>query len=309
MPVIRYLIGISGSMKTTLAKEILKNEPDTIRVNRDDVRLQLFGVSQNDISYYERKDFKNCEMLVSDTIQDIMYNALNKNLNVIIDNTNLNKKYLDEVLFNYNHLADIALDFVDSSVEDAVARVKARNGEDFDTTYISRQQNDYKKLKTQLHGKPLFYPRRTELLYTSKSNPSAFLFDIDGTLALKGDRDIFDDSKLHLDTLIEPVVNVLKAVQAVGHRVIYLSGRQDSCKESTTQWLKDNGIWFEDSEIHMRKAKDGRKDSIVKEELFLKFIAPRFNVQGIFDDREQVTRNWSKLGIFCFDVNQTKAKF
>ena len=308
MAEIIVLIGISGSGKSTLAKEHC-NVPRTIRVNRDDTRLQLFNAKQSDASYYNRKDFKDCELLVTETIDDIIYNALNKDLNVVIDNTNLQLSYINEIISKFNHLAHISLEIVSIDTKEAKERIRNRNGIHFNTDYIDRQANDFAKLKKELFGKVLFYPQVSCKVPTNTDGPSAFLFDIDGTLAIKGDRNIFDDSKLHLDTLIEPVAHVLDAIDKSGHKVIFLSGRQDSCKDTTTKWLIDNGLWKEGSEIHMRRAKDGRKDSIVKEELFKANIAPRFNVQGIFDDRESVTRNWAKLGVFCFNVNQLLVKF
>lgn len=41
----------------------------------------------------------------------------------------------------------------------------------------------------------------------------------------------------------------------------------------------------------MRKAEDGRKDSIVKYEILLD-LAKKFNILAVFDDRNQVVKMW-----------------
>ena len=91
MAKITVMVGISGSGKSTLTKKILENT-NTIRVNRDTARLMLFGAEQSEQSYYQRKDFKDCENLVTETIDDTVYNALNKGKDIVFDNTHLQKK-------------------------------------------------------------------------------------------------------------------------------------------------------------------------------------------------------------------------
>ena len=95
---ITILIGISGSGKTTLAKEMLSKNPNLVRINRDDLRKTLFGVEQTDTSYYLRKDFKRCENLVSEIVEQMMYDSLNKGLDIVLDNTNLQKKNITEII-------------------------------------------------------------------------------------------------------------------------------------------------------------------------------------------------------------------
>lgn len=308
MSLITVLIGVSGAGKSTFARPLLKDK-NTIRINRDDTRLMLFGAAQSDQLYYERKDIRACEDLVSETIDDVMYNALNKGRNIVIDNTNLQKKVIDEIIFKFNHLADIELVFIDVELTEAQLRVMARNGIHTNTTYIVKQHNDYKKLKKSMHGQPSYYLQTAPQIKFNSSLPKTYICDIDGTVALKGDRDIFDDSKLHLDTEIKEVGHIIRALHKDGFRIVFVSGRQDSCKETTTQWLKDNNLWMTDSEIFMRKAKDQRNDSIVKEEIVIKKLVPRFNVIGVLDDRIGVTRNFHKLGMFVLNVNQNFVKF
>lgn len=313
MSLITILVGISGSGKTTVTKGLLENKTSpAIRINRDDTRLMLFGVSQSDEKYYARKDLRECELLVSETLEDVIYNALDKGRDIILDNTNLQKKYIDEVIFKYNHLADIEILIQHVDVKIAKERVSKRNNSDgsFNTDYIDKQFNDLTKLVKSLHGERLFYHQVNTTVKFDESKPPTYIFDIDGNLSLKfKDRDIFDDSLLHLDTEIIPVGETLRALYNNGYKVIFLSGRQDSCFEQTKKWLEDKNLWMPDSEMFMRKAKDQRCDSIVKEELLLKYVVPKYNVIACFDDRERVCRTWYKLGVFCFNTNQNLVKF
>lgn len=308
MSKITVMIGISGSGKSSFTTPLLKNA-NTVRINRDDTRLMLFGAKQSEQIYYERKDIRACEDLVTETLEDTIYNALNKGRDIVLDNTNLQKKNIDDVLFKFNHLADIELVFLDIDLAEAKRRVQARNGSETNVTYIDKQFSDFAKLKKSMHGQQLFYPQTAPQVKFDESLPKTYVYDIDGTLAIKGDRDIFDDSKLHLDMEIKEVGHILRALSKDGYKTVFVSGRQDSCMGTTVKWLKDNNLWMNDSEIFMRKAKDQRNDSIVKEEIVLNNLVPNFNVVGVVDDRIGVTRNFHKLGVFVLNVNQGMVKF
>ena len=305
---ISILIGISGSGKSTFTDKVMKDRDfsdQIVRINRDDLRRAMFMMGED---YYTHPDFKKREILISELSEQMMYDALNKGYDIIVDNTNLQKKYIDEIIRKFNHLTDISLEFFGVTLTEAKHRVMLRDNL-ADVEYITRQFNDYTKLIKQMHGQPLFYPQTAPQVSFNKELPKAYIFDIDGNLALKGDRDIFDDSKLHLDSEIMPVGEVLRALDAKGFKVIFLSGRQDSCYDTTKKWLEDNGLWTNHSEMFMRKTKDQRCDSIVKEELLINYVVPKYNVVGVFDDRLRVNRTWYKLGVFCFNTNQSLIQF
>ena len=42
---------------------------------------------------------------------------------------------------------------------------------------------------------------------------------------------------------------------------------------------------------------------IVKKEMYFEFVHPYFNVDMVFDDRNQVVNLWRDLGFTCFQVN------
>lgn len=130
------------------------------------------------------------------------------------------------------------------------------------------------------------------------------IVDVDWTLAQKWDRDIYDDSKLYLDTVIEPVKYF---VNKYPEKIFIVSWRSDSCKEQTIAWLEDNWVMF--NEIYMRKEWDNRCDTIIKREIYEEFIKGKYNVFAVFEDRKRVKRMWVEEWLFVFDVNQYDLEF
>lgn len=309
---IYILSGVSGSGKTTFAETLIQENINRVRLNRDDLRKTLFNVNQTDTSYYARKDIRRCENLVSEIIDQAMYDMLNKGLDIVLDNTHLKEKYINDIIRKFNHLSDINLIFTHDLSKETLNSFKTRLEDRYKgsdniqekISYIDRQWNQYRNLKQVFVEDNILFPQSNPQIKFDKSLPSVYGFDIDGTLALKGDRDIFDDSKLHLDTEIQEVGEVLRALNSRGYGIIFLSGRQDSCKDSTQKWLEDNGLWPDGTEMFMRAAKDQRPDYIIKEELLREQIAPKYNLLAMWDDRLQVTREYYRLGVFTHNVNQ-----
>lgn len=126
----------------------------------------------------------------------------------------------------------------------------------------------------------------------------AYIFDIDGTLAIRGDRSPFNWSKVGLDTVNEPVRKVLDRLE-IDFPIIILSGRDEVCREETEKWLRDNSIKYD--ELHMRPKNNNEKDSIIKRRIY-DDIKNRYNILGVFDDRNQVVEMWRSLGLTCFQV-------
>ncbi|GAA4203268.1 phosphatase domain-containing protein [Actinocatenispora rupis] len=131
--------------------------------------------------------------------------------------------------------------------------------------------------------------------------PSAVLVDVDGTVALRGDRSPYDERRVHRDTPNHPVVATVRALAAAGHRIVYCSGRTEGCREATQRWLAEHvAVPYE--ALHMRPVGDTRKDSVVKTELYRRHIAPRYRVLLVLDDRNQVVRAWRDLGLTVLQV-------
>jgi hypothetical protein len=131
--------------------------------------------------------------------------------------------------------------------------------------------------------------------------PPAIMVDIDGTVALRGTRSPYDETRVHEDHPNAPVIAAVRAMRAAGHAVIYCSGRTAGCRDATQTWLAEHvGVEYE--ALHMRAVGDTRKDSIVKLEIFDRQIRHRYRVIAVFDDRASVVAAWRDIGLTVFAV-------
>lgn len=135
--------------------------------------------------------------------------------------------------------------------------------------------------------------------------PNAILCDIDGTLALFGDENPYSRDFMK-DIINEPVLNLLHLLKR-NHQIIIFSGRTDKFIEITKEWLKENGVPYD--QLYMRKAKDNRPDVIIKTELYEAHVKDKYEVRAVFDDRLQVCRLWHELGLPLFRVGDPEATF
>lgn len=135
------------------------------------------------------------------------------------------------------------------------------------------------------------------------------VFDLDGTLALIEHRrhlvaqkpknwPRFFEQCVH-DEPILPIIAILHALRAAGHRVEVWSGRSDIVKAQTLEWLTRHGIEFD--ALRMRPQKDSRADDLLKEEWLLS-LATEERPTLIFDDRDRVVALWRRHGIRCCQV-------
>ena len=129
--------------------------------------------------------------------------------------------------------------------------------------------------------------------------PWAIICDIDGTLALRGDRGIYEWEKVGEDTLNEPIAKLVNYV-ANRYEVLYVSGRNDVCVNQTRLWLYEHSMAL--GRLFMRKDGDMRKDCIVKSEIYTNHIADHYNIAYVLDDRNQVVEMWRSLGLTCLQV-------
>lgn len=136
----------------------------------------------------------------------------------------------------------------------------------------------------------------------SPLNPRAFIFDIDGTLAKMNWRSPYDYTKVSTDLPHGDVVTMCNLLAMSQYKIIVVSWREwtAQCTNDTVSWLKQH--LRADFELHMRKESDKRPDTDIKEEIFLNYILPHYNVVGVFDDRNRVVSRWRELGLRCYQV-------
>ena len=85
---IEILVGLPGSGKTTYARRKVAYDPNTIRVNKDDLRKMLHNRS------YTIPE----EEIVCKVRDDIILGAINDGFNVIVDDTNSKQKHIDRIV-------------------------------------------------------------------------------------------------------------------------------------------------------------------------------------------------------------------
>lgn len=126
------------------------------------------------------------------------------------------------------------------------------------------------------------------------------IFDIDGTVAVRGDRDPYDMTRVGEDLVRAPVMRMAQMVAASGIAdVMFVTGRDTSALTQTCFWLAEH--FGSEYMMKMRAKGDNRADAIVKQEIMEK-IAKHREIIAVFDDRNQVVDMWRANGYTCFQV-------
>ncbi len=290
--IVKILIGVPASGKSTWSKEFVSKNLNYVRVNRDDYRFMLTGQAV-------------CEPKVEDAITDMMFYAidaaLSRKMNVIVDNTNLKRKYIDAIVNHVKYRADIEFMPFPITLETAIERDAAREKK-VGAQVIEKMFKDYvalmdgytysdQRMEKFVYKNPVFNP---EL-------PNAVIFDIDGTLShANGKRGYFDWDFVDRDDLDEIVKKTYELYKNAGYTILVVTGRDDKAREATERWLEFYGIVHDG--LYMRTADDYRKDNTVKKEIYDNHIKDRYNIHIVFDDRQKVVDMWRSLGLKVFQV-------
>lgn len=87
------------------------------------------------------------------------------------------------------------------------------------------------------------------------------------------------------------------------------SGRCESVREKTADWLH-NTLWGSPSvPLKMRPIGNNTPDHVLKERWLDEAIVQGKNIDFAIDSDERSVRMWRRRGIFVFDVNQTGKEF
>lgn len=310
--------GIPACGKSTWSKEEVRKDPEgTMRINRDDLR--------NMLSNYHFTDSN--EKIVTTLKEQALIAGLKSGRNIIIDETNLNRRNFDDVC---DIIRDLNIECMVMEkpfyveLEEAIARDNTRTG----SAHVSEEvvRRFWKKSGGTQHK---YYKPRVEMITrkteddVAKGKPSfnsklpeAIICDLDGTLSLFNAinrdgsvnfehtnthaRSPYDASKCDQDSLNEQVAIVLEAMDKAGYKIIFCSGREDMYRDQTNTFIKKH-LNFE-YKLFMRKYGDDRKDSIIKEEIYNNHIAPNYNVFLVLDDRASVVKFWRSKGLQCWQV-------
>lgn len=288
-------VGVSASGKSTFAKEM--ESQGYMDINRDNIRFEHFCNGVHDWSLY--KFTKERENHVTQAQERMADGASVMGISVIISDTNINDKTRNFWIKRLTDLGyDVEVKYFDIDLMEALQRdAKRPNGVGYKV--ITDQYARYMKLR---HGAD-YHKHRQGLKH-------CVIVDVDNTVADMGDmRTPFEWHKVSLDKPIQHIIDIVKDLRSSGKDVVFVSGRDSVCLQDTKDWL-ENDLGFNDFYLFMRESGDFRKDSIVKKELFYKFIDNNFNVDFVIDDRPCVIRMWQyELGLKTLCVSNPFVEF
>ncbi|MEU9254976.1 AAA family ATPase [Streptomyces sp. NPDC048270] len=306
LPVVHVMTGLPASGKTTAARALQAESGGRMRrVNLDDLRGML------DLPDPERSRSHAHEQTVLAVQDAAVRAAVDGGFDVVVDNTHLTKHIPKRLKAAVGGLATFVVhDFTDVPLEECLRRDAAREkqvGEEIIRILADKHRKARKggwRLTAEwLNGTAgeVAVPPVREYV-ADPALPAAVMCDIDGTLALTGDRGPYDFSRCELDLLNEPVRRALDAFRrADGDVIVLLSGRSEEHRPQTESWLRRHGVAYD--ELWMRAAGDTRRDDVVKAELFDAHVRDRYAVRVSLDDRDRVVAVWRRMGLPTWQVN------
>lgn len=294
--------GYPGSGKSTRAREIA-DETGAAVVCRDDLRIMLHGTywsGQNDLEHQ-----------VSLAEQAQVDSLLKAGVSVIVDATHLRAKYLRawaKVATKRGatfHVEDVPTSAdVCISMDNYRAATGGRHvGEDAICGMAAKFPIEQWPTIT---AEKAFVPQPVA---HQDGLPWAILVDIDGTLAHMTGRSPYDYSQVHTDTVDEQIAWLLAQIWDADETppaIIIMSGRPDTCRATTENWLAINGIKYDALNMRPAGAVDNHgnqlPDYVVKHALFNEHVRGKYNVRFVLDDRQQVVDLWRAMGLKCLQV-------
>ena len=305
--------GPSASGKSSRARQLLKADGHAVRINRDELR------NMTTTDYDSRK-----EQFIIDVEKAVATVARKKGYNVIIDDTNLTSHHIEMWMkFAEEHyFRQIEIQKLTTPLEECVARDAVR------TNYKTRVGRPVIELQF-LKGK----------LIDWGTKPVVFC-DLDGTLTdpnhrahlasgvcptcngqatdihygpcitcgisgkVKKDWVKFEQQCIN-DKPVQIIRDWLWALRSAGYTIVLMSGRQIGLAgKETTEWLSKYLVPYD--HLFMRHGRDGRKDTVIKNELLQMVLdsgLPRDQIAFAIDDRLSVIEEvWRANHIRVFPV-------
>lgn len=299
-PEVRIFRGLPGSGKSTAAKQMVAENPDTmLRVSRDDIREMLLGPD------YPRPN-NEFEQLVTVIEHAAIVAGIKADKIVIVDSMHLRPQYIRNI---YKLVPlDVPITFYEYEVdvETAVFRDAQRasaGGREVGGDVIRDIARRFMP-KGQFMPAPDRYEEfHVFRPYTPRPDAiPAIIVDVDGTLAhidSTNPRSPYDATRANEDHHDEVVADLVERMSAE-HHVIIVTGRSEQYREVTEAWLAAHNIHYD--RLYMRADGDERNDAIVKDEIFENNIRDHFKIQFVLDDRDRVVNMWRQKGIKCLQV-------
>lgn len=295
-----YTVGVSASGKTQWAEQQSNFEI----ICRDDIRYEIllekgFQIRDN---MWRHWNFK-WESEVTERVDVLIELCTKLGKDIIFADTNLNQ---DRLRGHRNKMEQLGYEtevkYFPVKYDEAITRDRKRVDTVGEST-IRKQWLQWIKLPSNITGIRKY--KRDDF------NPYCVLVDVDGTVAKMVDRGPFDWDRVLEDECNWHVCNIVEMLAKHplhNPKIIFLSGRDGICYDDTKEWLTR---YFPNMEFEliMRAAGDMRKDAIIKAELFFKHIEPNYNVMCVIDDRPQVIRMWTDIGLDVINVGNYYEEF
>lgn len=304
---LRVYRGLPASGKSTEAKKWVEEDPDfRIRIDKDEIRRQLYGKSWG-FSQMQSDMIDATELAMVET-------AVKAGMSVAIASQNLEAGRMSQwYKVGLQYGIEVEVENLEHHVDTLLSRNCTRLYQVPD--HVIRE--GYKKY-TKKGGKLIKPPKKpsTALLeaepyVADDSLPGAYIFDVDGTLALmnRNNPDCRSPYDYHRVSEDEVIVNVVRVAKILSEKypIIVMSGREDVCRQDTADWLQRAGV--EVKELFMRAAGTQEPDDLIKLRLFDEHVRNNYNVLGVFDDRLKVCRMWEQIGLTLFRVGPIDADF
>jgi predicted kinase len=296
-------VGIVASGKSTWARAEVAKNPNIVRVNRDDIRVMT-----SNYVYSEEN-----EKLVVSIRDHVIKHALKKGRDVIVDDCNINRRNFKDICTLVKSLSVDCMVMEKSfyvELDEAIARNAKRTGHACIPENVIHdmwkksggKQHQFYKPRVEVFNKNVHNSSVMPALVQDSSKPKAIICDIDGSLAILGDRSPYDAAKSdEVDSPNMPVVETVRLYYEAGYKVIFCSGREDKFEDVTKSFIERclPGIEYQ---LFMRKTADFRGDDVVKEEIFNNNIRDNYYVLMVMDDRNRTTIKWREIGLTCFQV-------
>lgn len=298
--------GLPGSGKSTWARNQVEADKsgNTVRVNRDDLRMEMFGEFH---FTGPRAEVNAKEQAVTVEQEKRVRQGLTQGKHVIVDDTNLYHAApyaWRRVAEGFKGDAQFAVHDVPTSFEECVRRDAARmaRGErGVGKNVLEQMRARYLKTGTL----PYLQSHLTAPIPTVPDKvENGVIFDVDGTLcdvrsvrhhvrpAPGGRRDFH---RFHMDSLYCPpnkrVADFLNQCKENGLKVIIVTARDEKYRGLTEKWLELNDLEYDG--IFVRDYGDIRPDYEAKKDILTR-VREFYNPVHAVDDNPQVLQLWKE---------------
>ena len=131
----------------------------------------------------------------------------------------------------------------------------------------------------------------------------AVIFDIDNTILYHTNRSPYNWSDLSGDKLIPGMDHLIDMFNFYDYYVIIMTGRPESVRYQTKEWLSKNGIVYDEL---IMKPEQFEKGFIFKQRELVQLLE-KYDIKFVFDDDQKCANMYKENGIIIFQpINYVK---